>query len=150
MRRRLRRGVSKGLGRNMRALITGATGFVGPHLVAHLKARGDDIVIPGDAEAGFDIIDRDIVHAAFAASQPEVVYHLAARSDVAQSWRDPLGTLRINIEGTQNVLDAARVCGTRRVLVVGSAEEYGPDEAVLREDHALRPATPYGASKVAA
>lgn len=134
----------------MRALITGATGFVGPYLVAHLRAHGDDIIIPGDADGGFDIVDRDIVHAAFAASGPEVVYHLAARSDVAQSWRDPLGTLRINVEGTQNVLDAARACGARRVLVVGSAEEYGPDDAVLREDHPLRPATPYGASKVAA
>jgi GDP-4-dehydro-6-deoxy-D-mannose reductase len=134
----------------VRALITGATGFVGPYLEAHLRACGDAIVIPGDVGGGFDIADRDIVHAAFAASQPEVVYHLAARSDVAQSWRDPLGTLRINVEGTQNVLDAARACGARRVLVVGSAEEYGPDDAVLREDHPLRPATPYGASKVAA
>ena len=134
----------------MRALITGATGFVGPYLAAHLRAHGDDIIIPGDADGGFDIVDRDIVHTAFAASGPEVVYHLAARSDVAQSWRDPLGTLRINVEGTQNVLDAARACGARRVLVVGSAEEYGPDDAVLREDHPLRPATPYGASKVAA
>jgi GDP-4-dehydro-6-deoxy-D-mannose reductase len=134
----------------VRALVTGATGFVGPHLVEHLRARGDDVVIPGDAAAGFDIVDREIVHAAFAASQPEVVYHLAASSDVAQSWRDPLGTLRINVEGTQNVLDAARACGVRRVLVVGSAEEYGPEEAALTEDHPLRPATPYGASKVAA
>jgi GDP-4-dehydro-6-deoxy-D-mannose reductase len=134
----------------VKALLTGATGFVGPYLAAHLRAHGDDIVLPGDADGGFDIVDRDIVHAAFAASQPEVVYHLAARSDVAQSWRDPLGTLRINVEGTQNVLDAARACGVRRVLVVGSAEEYGPDDALLREDHPLRPATPYGASKVAA
>jgi GDP-4-dehydro-6-deoxy-D-mannose reductase len=134
----------------VKALITGATGFVGPYLAAHLRSCGDEIVTPGDADGGFDIVDRDIVHAAFAASQPEVVYHLAARSDVAQSWRDPLGTLRINIEGTQNVLDAARECGVGRVLVVGSAEEYGPDDAVLREDHPLRPATPYGASKVAA
>jgi GDP-4-dehydro-6-deoxy-D-mannose reductase len=134
----------------VRALVTGATGFVGPHLVEHLHARGDDVVIPGDAAAGFDIVDREIVHAAVAASRPEVVYHLAASSDVAQSWRDPLGTLRINVEGTQNVLDAARACGVRRVLVVGSAEEYGPEEAALTEDHPLRPATPYGASKVAA
>ena len=137
----------------MKALVTGATGFVGPHLVAHLRGCGDEVVIPGDAGAGFDITDRRTVHDVFAGARPEVVYHLAAWSDVGASWRDPTACLRVNVEGTANILDAARACGATRVLVVGSAEEYGKvdeDGGRLREDAPLRPITPYGASKVAA
>jgi GDP-4-dehydro-6-deoxy-D-mannose reductase len=137
----------------MRALVTGATGFVGPHLIEHLRVNDDDVVVPGDATGAFDITDRAAMHEAFAAHRPEVVYHLAAWSDVGASWRDPTLCLRVNVEGTANVLDAARACGTRRVLVIGSSEEYGkidPDGPRLREDDPLRPITPYGASKVAA
>jgi GDP-4-dehydro-6-deoxy-D-mannose reductase len=134
----------------MKALVTGATGFVGPHLIAHLRDSGDDVIDPGDDEGGFDVADRGAVEEAIAGSRPEVVYHLAALSDVAASWRDPIGFLRVNVEGTQNVLDAARAHGVQRVLVVGSSEEYGPSSDPLREDAPLRPTTPYGASKVAA
>lgn len=141
----------------MRALVTGATGFVGPHLLAHLQDCGDDVVLPGDASGDFDITDRSAVQAMFEAERPEVVYHLAAWSDVGASWIDPTACLRVNVEGTAHVLDAARACGSRRVLVVGSSEEYGKidadadaDGARLREDAPLRPITPYGASKVAA
>jgi GDP-4-dehydro-6-deoxy-D-mannose reductase len=137
----------------MRALVTGAGGFVGPHLVAHLRDSGDDVVIPGDATDGFDITDRTATHDALAAHRPEVVYHLAAWSDSGASWRDPTACLRVNVEGTANVLDAARACSARRVLVVGSAEEYGLIDAGserVGEDAPLRPLTPYGSSKVAA
>ncbi|HEV7524331.1 MAG TPA: GDP-mannose 4,6-dehydratase [Acidimicrobiia bacterium] len=137
----------------MRALVTGATGFVGPHLLAHLRACGDDVVSPGDASGAFDISNRAAVHDAFEEHRPDVVYHLAAWSDVGASWRDPTACLRVNVEGTANILDAARACGARRVLAIGSSEEYGridPDVARLREDAPLRPVTPYGASKVAA
>ncbi len=137
----------------MRALVTGASGFVGPHLVAHLEAEGDDVVAPGDDTSHFDITDPDAVLRAFAASEPEVVYHLAARTHVGDSWRDPQTVLNVNVLGTANVLQAARSTGVRRVLVVGSAEEYGrvePAELPLREDAPLRPLSPYAASKVAA
>ena len=137
----------------MRALVTGATGFVGPHLLAHLRECGDEVILPGDAHGAFDITDRTDVSRVFDAERPEVVYHLAAWSDVGASWRDPTACLRVNVEGTANVLDAARACGVRRVLVVGSSEEYGRidlEHPRLREDAPLRPITPYGASKVAA
>jgi GDP-4-dehydro-6-deoxy-D-mannose reductase len=137
----------------VKALVTGAGGFVGPHLCAHLRAAGDEVVDPGNERAGFDITDREIVEDVLTRHRPDVLYHLAARSDVAASWRDPSGTLRVNVEGTQHVLDGARAAGVQRVLVVGSAEEYGrvdPADLPLREDAPLRPITPYGASKVAA
>ena len=73
----------------MKALVTGATGFVGPHLLAHLQDCGDDVVLPGDASGSFDITDRSAVQAVFEAERPEVVYHLAAWSDVGASWIDP-------------------------------------------------------------
>jgi GDP-4-dehydro-6-deoxy-D-mannose reductase len=135
------------------ALVTGAGGFVGPYLVAHLRDSGDDVVAVGDASDGVDVTDRDATHAAFAAHAPEVVYHLAAWSDPGASWADPTACLRVNVEGTANVLDAARACGARRVLVVGSAEEYGlvdTDTGRVAEDAPLRPINPYGSSKVAA
>jgi GDP-4-dehydro-6-deoxy-D-mannose reductase len=137
----------------MRALVTGASGFVGPYLVAHLEGRGDDVVALGDGVDGLDVTDRAATRAAFTVHRPEVVYHLAAWSDTGASWTDPTACLRVNVEGTANVLDAARECGAHRVLVVGSAEEYGlvdPDAGRVREDAPLRPITPYGSSKVAA
>ena len=137
----------------MRALVTGASGFVGPHLCAHLRAAGDEVIDPGNERAGFDITDREIVQDVLTRHRPDVLYHLAAWSDVGASWRDPIGCLRVNVEGTANVVDAARASGVGRVLVVGSSEEYGKiddDGGRLREDAPLRPITPYGASKVAA
>ena len=136
----------------MKALVTGATGFVGPYLVRHLRACGDEVVGAGDAESGFDVVDRDGVLDAFTAHRPDIVYHLAARSHVGASWHDPVATLRVNVEGTANVLDAAVAVGVRRVIVVGSAEEYGrvDEQKPLTEETPARPLTPYGASKAAA
>ena len=136
----------------MRVLVTGSTGFVGPHLVRHCGDSGDEVCAVGDDAGGFDVTDRDGVIDAFRRLQPEIVYHLAARSHVGESWSDPTACLRVNVEGTANVLDAARIGGARRVLVVGSAEEYGrvADASPQREDAPLRPITPYGASKVGA
>jgi GDP-4-dehydro-6-deoxy-D-mannose reductase len=137
----------------MRAAVTGATGFVGPHLCDHLRAAGDEVVELGDEHGACDITDRASIEQLLRTRAPEVVYHLAAFSNVAASWREPTACLRVNVEGTQNVLDAARAAGVRRVLVVGSAEEYGivdPSDIPLLEYAPIRPVSPYGASKVAA
>lgn len=137
----------------MKAFITGGTGFVGPVLSAHCIDEGDDVVSAGDARDGFDVTDRAAVHDALARHRPDVVYHLAAQSHVGDSWTDPTRCLRVNVEGTAHVLDAARAAGVQRVLVVGSAEEYGrvgDTHRPIGEDTPLRPLTPYGASKVGA
>jgi GDP-4-dehydro-6-deoxy-D-mannose reductase len=137
----------------MKVLVTGGTGFVGPYLVRHCRDAGDEVITPGDHAHGFDITDRARVMETIAAHRPDAVYHLAARSHVGDSWADPISTLRTNVEGTANVLDAARAHGVQRVLVVGSGEEYGRVDdrrAPIREDAPLRPLSPYGASKVAA
>lgn len=135
----------------MRALITGGRGFVGRWLRAHLEASGDEVVVV-DAET--DVTDAAAIDRALAEAAPNAVYHLAARSHVGDSWRDPLDVLRVNVLGTAAVLAAARRARTDvPVLVVSSAEVYGgvgPDELPIAEDAPLRPATPYAASKAAA
>jgi GDP-4-dehydro-6-deoxy-D-mannose reductase len=136
----------------MKAIITGASGFVGGYLLDHLERAGEDVV-GLDRDDGLDVTDRDRVAGIFAGHRPEVVYHLAALSHVGDSWGSPGKVIETNVVGTLNVLDAARAAGARRVLVVGSAEEYGLVQGPphpLTEDAPLRPFTPYGASKVGA
>lgn len=135
----------------MRALVTGATGFVGPHLVAHLRAAGDDVV--GLDDGVVDVCDPAAVSAWIEGHRPEVAYHLAGWADVGGSWAAPQEAFRVNAEGTLNVLQAALAAECRRVLVVSSADVYGVvDEADLpiTEEHPLRPVSPYAVSKVAA
>jgi len=89
----------------------------------------------------------------FSATRPTHIFHLAAQAFVPASWEDPWNTLANNIRGQLNVLLAAIAMGTwQRVLVVGSAEEYGivaPEELPIRETNPLRPSSPYAVSKVA-
>ena len=132
----------------MRALVTGATGFVGRHLVAHLAAMGDEVTI---SEA--EVTEPDALEADFDGCRPGAVYHLAAQADVQASFTAAAATLRVNVEGTSNVLEAACKAGADRVLVVSSADVYGKlDQAALpvAETAPMRPVTPYGASKAAA
>jgi len=132
----------------VRALITGASGFVGNHLVAHLREQGDHTLCPDT-----DITDREALIAAFDRLRPEVVYHLAAQADVGGSWDHPVETVKVNVEGTMNVLDAARLAGATRVLAVNSADVYGvvdESELPLSESSEIRPTSPYAASKAAA
>lgn len=138
----------------MRATVTGAGGFVGPHLVAHLRAAGDDVTemdLFGPVEV--DVTDADSALAAVDAARPDVVYHLAALSHVGQSWSSPGRSFRVNAEGTLHVLRACLEVKVARVVVILSSEVYGnaePGALPLREDSPLRPVTPYGASKAAA
>lgn len=137
----------------MRALVIGASGFVGKHLVAHLRAQGDDVVAIDRASGGPDICDPFGISAHVRAASADVVYHLAGQSDVGRSWTDVIGTYRANVEGLVNVLTAARESGVARVVVALSADVYGrveQHELPLAEDAPFRPISPYAASKAAA
>lgn len=138
----------------MRALITGGLGFVGHHLTDHLRAAGDEVVaLDRHSEPSIDITDAAGTAAAIADAEPDAVYHLAGWADVGGSWKDPRTVLRVNGEGTLNVLEACREAGVQRVLAVASADVYGvvtEDELPLDEHAPLRPTSPYAASKLAA
>jgi GDP-4-dehydro-6-deoxy-D-mannose reductase len=137
----------------VKALVTGAAGFVGHYLLAHLADSGDETVATDRATGGPDLLDSTALTALFSAERPEVVYHLAGQADVGRSWQEPLATFRANAEGTLNVLAAAREAGVRRVVTVTSADVYGrvgPEDLPLSEQALLQPVSPYAASKAAA
>ncbi len=136
-----------------RVLVTGVGGFVGHHLVEHLEAEGDEVFGTDRAIGGPDITDADAFEALLHDVSPDIVYHLAAQSDVAGSWDHARETLRINVDGTHVVLAACRGAGVRRVVAVTSADIYGlvdPEQLPLTESAPLRPVSPYAASKAAA
>jgi len=145
----------------MRALVTGAAGFVGAYLVRSLAEDGAE-VFGGTPEADprqrgevswltLDVTSADSLSAAMEAARPDVVFHLAAQASVGASLNDAEGTWLVNATGTLRLLQA--VGDAARVLIVSSAEVYGavPEaEQPLRESRALRPCNPYAASKAAA
>jgi GDP-4-dehydro-6-deoxy-D-mannose reductase len=99
-----------------------------------------------------DIEDPYAVAACVRAAAPDVIFHLAAQSYPSASWAAPTATIRTNVEGTINLLESVRAHAPRaRVHIAGSAAEYGvvsPEEVPIKETQPLRPASPYGVSKV--
>jgi GDP-4-dehydro-6-deoxy-D-mannose reductase len=143
----------------MRTLVTGADGFVGTHLCAHLRAAGDEVVEvhgPHGAHPSalrMDLTDEAQVRAAVEEARPEGVIHLAGFSSVGQSHQAPGLALAVNALGTTYLLAALRAtCPDARVLLISSGEVYGPVAPGTRasEDAPLVPTSPYSASKVAA
>ncbi len=143
----------------VRVLVTGAGGFVGPHLVSHLIDAGDTVTAL-DMSNGPDLRDREGWQAAVARHRPQVVYHLAGWSDVGGSWDKPWTTFEVNVMGAVAVLEAVRVAATGSgghggravVVMVSSADVYGlvdESELPLTEAHEPKPRSPYGASKIA-
>ncbi len=154
----------------MRVFITGITGPVGSALADYLLTlpdielhafkrwrsdlrpiehlRGHIVFHEGDIEDPFSLAR------AVERSAPDRIYHLAAQSYPSESWDAPIATLRVNVEGTVNLLEAVRQhCPAAQVHIAGTSAEYGwvrPEETPIAETHALRPASPYGVSKVAA
>jgi GDP-4-dehydro-6-deoxy-D-mannose reductase len=125
-------------------LVTGASGFVGTHLLALL---GDEAV-PAEA----DVTDPEAVARAVREVQPHAVVHLAALSSVADSWEAPSTTWEVNAIGTVNVLEAVRRNRPEaRVLFVSTEHVYGrPRQLPTAESAAVAPVSPYAASKAAA
>src|SRR5574337_1917829 len=120
-----------------RTLVTGGAGFIGSNLVRALLERGDDVRVLDNFSTGFrenlEGLDVDIVEGELrsyervhnAVRGVEVVYHLGALGSVPRSVQDPLTSSAVNVEGTLNVLLAARDEGVRRVVYSSSSSVYG-------------------------
>jgi UDP-glucose 4-epimerase len=146
-----------------KVLVTGGAGFIGSHLVQALLERGDEVRVLDNfstgaranlAGLGVDVVEGELrsyerVHNAVRGT--EVVFHLGALGSVPRSVQDPLTSSAVNVEGTLNVLLAARDEGVRRVVYASSSSIYGnQSELPLRESMAPDPISPYGVAKLAA
>ena len=149
--------------------MTGGAGFIGSHLVDALIARGDEVLVLDDLSTGkrenldgalakgADLVEADIRDAAAVRDiaervAPEAVFHLGAQIDVRKSTADPAADARINVEGTINMLEAARAAGARRFVNTSTGGAiYGEGQILpAPEDHPVAPEAPYGLSKFCA
>lgn len=150
---------------NKKALIIGAAGFVGGYLARHLR---DDLgwetvltklgteTVQAD---GFEVYDLDILsktdtEAVLSKVHPDVIFHLAAQSSVALSWKNPQLTVNVNVTGCLNLLETLRCMDgySPKILLIGSGEEYGhlPEGvSLVSEETPVNPGNPYAVSKAA-
>jgi UDP-glucose 4-epimerase len=149
----------------MKTLVTGGGGFIGSNVVRALLERGDDVRVLDNFSTGsranlaglehdVQLVEGDLrsyerVHAAVRGT--EVVFHQGALPSVPRSVQDPLTTTAVNIEGTLNVLLAARDESVRRIVNASSSSVYGNTGALPRvETQAPDPISPYAVAKLAA
>jgi nucleoside-diphosphate-sugar epimerase len=146
----------------MRYVVTGGAGFIGSNTVDELVRRGDSVVVLDDLSSGKEenlteirskisfikgsITDLETVRKAM--HEADYVLHLAARASVPRSVKDPLETNKINVEGTLNVLVAARDAKVKRVVFAASSSAYGETPTLPKvESMRPEPISPYGVSK---
>ena len=154
----------------MKVLVTGADGFIGSHLVEELVKKGYEVrafvyynsfntwgwldTLPGSVMEHVEIFQGDIRDpngVRVAMQQAEAVFHLAALIAIPFSYHSPDTYVDTNIEGTLNVLQAARELGTRRVLITSTSEVYGTAQYVpIDEKHPFQGQSPYSATKIGA
>jgi UDP-glucose 4-epimerase len=159
----------------MQILVTGGAGFIGGHIAERLVRDGHDVVVldamdpfydlgikrhtietcreaAGDGSYEFvegDVRDADLVSELV--SDAEFVYHQAGKAGVRPSVREPRVYDEVNVDGTLNLLDAARASGVERVVMASSSSVYGkPEYLPYDEVHPTTPVSPYGVSKLAA
>jgi UDP-N-acetylglucosamine/UDP-N-acetyl-alpha-D-glucosaminouronate 4-epimerase len=146
-----------------RVLVTGGAGFIGSNLVRALLERGDEVRVLDNFSTGnrgnLEAVDVEIVEGELrsyervhnAVRGSEIVYHLGALGSVPRSVQDPLTSSAVNVEGTLNVLLAARDEGVRRVVFSSSTSVYGSSPQLpTAEDAPVDPISPYGVAKLAA
>ncbi|RLF09902.1 MAG: UDP-glucose 4-epimerase [Thermoprotei archaeon] len=154
----------------IKALITGGAGFVGSHLADELLKTASLVIVYDNFDPFYggkeenvahnlsnpkyklvraDILDFSLLLSL--AKKVDVIFHLAAQPGVRFSVENPQRTVKVNVDGTLNVLMAAKQAGVRKVVFASSSSVYGnPSYVPMDEEHPRRPTSPYGASKVAA
>jgi len=146
----------------MRYLVTGGAGFIGSNIVDELVRRGHKVVVLDDLSAGkesnlADVRSKidlrvgsitDLAAVQSACNSADYVIHLAARTSVPRSVQDPIGTNFVNIDGTLNVLVAARDAEVRRIVFAASSSAYGETRTLPKtETMPADPISPYGITK---
>ena len=152
-------------------LVTGASGFVGKHLIEALEpsigsifawkrpvsgANWESVDLPqplsgrpGISWQEVDLLDNDGVAAALDLAKPTLIYHCGGAASVADSWDNTLVALEANVRGTDNLLRAVTASELApKILVPGSALVYRPSDRAIQEDDPLGPVSPYGLSKL--
>src|SRR3979411_664641 len=149
----------------MRYLVTGGAGFIGSNTADELVRRGHNVVVLDDLSAGKEdnlaeirnkitfikgsITDIEVVRKAM--HEAECVLHLAARTSVPRSVKDPIETNRVNVDGTLNVLAAARDAKVKRIVFAASSSAYGETPTLPKtESMQPQPISPYGVTKYVA
>ncbi|WP_019851346.1 GDP-mannose 4,6-dehydratase [Desulfitobacterium sp. PCE1] len=158
----------------MKALITGINGFVGGYLAERLLRDGIEVWGTDLNEElshksydikyrKLDIIEASAVETVLNQCRPDYIFHLAAQSSAAVSWKNPQMTMDVNINGTINLLESVRKLRDEkaigdnqeyepRILLIGSSEEYGfveQRDMPIKEEQAIVPGNPYAVSKIA-
>ena len=144
----------------MKCVVTGGCGFIGSHLVDHLVELGHEVVALDDFSTSEgarlnpsatliegSVTDIDLVVSATEGA--DCVFHTAAWARIPRSIQDPVGTHKVNVNGTLNVLQAARENGVGRVVYSSSSSVYGDQPThVMREDMSPEPKSPYALQKL--
>jgi UDP-N-acetylglucosamine 4-epimerase len=149
----------------MRFLVTGGAGFIGSNTVDELVRRGHSVVVLDDLSSGSEqnlagVRDKikfirgtitDLNTAREACQGADFVLHLAARTSVPRSVKEPIETNHVNVDGTLNILVAAKDAKVRRVVFAGSSSVYGETPTLpKRESMVPAPISPYGVTKFVA
>ena len=145
-------------------LITGASGFVGRHLITRLQqSEAEAEVLATDMQETLPFTEPKVVYkrlnlndaaqtaALISEFKPDYLVNLAGSSSVGQSWKEPKACFENNISIVFNILEAVRLQGLKtRILLIGSSEEYGETakEGILTEESPLKPVSPYAVAKV--
>lgn len=131
----------------VQVLVTGSSGFIGRHTVNGLKAK-NYAVKTFDLTANKDVRNQDAVNRAVRGA--DVVMHFGANAVVPYSFEYPAEVAEINITGTINLLEACRKHDVKKFVFASSSSVYGePEELPVKENHPLKPVTPYGLTKLA-
>jgi len=161
----------------MKILVTGGAGFIGGHLAERFVKRGHDVTVldtldsfynvglkernieigrrsAENSDGSYDFIKGSVTDektVSEVVSEVEFIFHQAAQAGVRTSVENPDKAHRINVNGTTNVLEAARIHDVTRLVNASSSSVYGiPEYLPYDEEHPINPVSPYGASKVAA
>ncbi len=160
----------------MRVLVTGGAGFIGGHIAEEMASQSHDVTVidnfvpyydlgikeynveaarqaAEESGGSYDLVQESITDEAVVAdliAETDVIYHQAAQAGVRKSVEQPKKVNQFNVDGTVNILDAAREHDVNRVVVASSSSVYGkPEYLPYDEDHPTEPVSPYGVSKLA-